>query len=543
MDNHNAKLLDCTLRDGAYLIDKTFGDDVINGMIRGLDNAKIDIIEIGFLQNEGFGDGKTVFMNGADAERFVPVQKGNTMYTVLADLSRYNVNNLDINSGKTFDAVRACFFKKERFQIVDFCNKVKEKGYKVFVQPVDILGYTDKELIELIEQINILEPYCFSIVDTFGSMYAEDLQRIYSLINHNLTPECRIGFHSHNNMQMSSALSQDFLRMTQGVRQVVIDATISGMGRGAGNTPTELIAEYMVKKLGYNYDLDAILDIIDNYMDGIRARCKWGYSTNYFLAGCYSAHVNNIFYLNKKNSIRSKDIRYILNKIGSISRKRYYYDLLEQTYLEYMNSEIDDGKALSELAAIFNGRNVVMIAPGNNAVKYSDTVLEMIDSLEEPIVVAVNFIPGFLEPDYIYMSNVRRYDYWKDNKDFQHIKKILTSNIIQTSHNDYIVSFENLIKCGWENMDNSCIMLLRLLDILDVKSVFIAGMDGYTNNPGSSNYASTYLELENVLENPIARNAEISEMIKDFIATKKSNIKIKFITPSKFETSIGDYNE
>ena len=94
--------------------------------------------------------------------------------------------------------------------------------------------------------------------------------------------------------------------------------------------------------MDYDYNVDTFLDIIDNYMDNIRTRCTWGYSTPFFIAGCYSAHVNNIAYLMKKNSIRSKDIRYILNKIGATARKRYDYDLLEKTYIDYLKSDFND---------------------------------------------------------------------------------------------------------------------------------------------------------------------------------------------------------
>ena len=249
--NH-AMLLDCTLRDGAYLIDKKFGRNAINGIIAGLMDSGVDLIEIGFLQNEGFGEGKTVYKNSKDAEEYVPNDKKDTLFTVLADYSRYSIDNLDDYTGKSFDAVRACFFKKERYDVIDFCKSIKAKGYKLFVQPVDILGYSDSELIEFINMINTLEPYCLSIVDTFGSMYIDDLQRVFSLIDHNLIGSCKIGFHSHNNMQMSSALSQEFVRMSFGKRKVVVDATLSGMGRGAGNTPLELIAQYMVTKYNYN---------------------------------------------------------------------------------------------------------------------------------------------------------------------------------------------------------------------------------------------------------------------------------------------------
>ena len=305
----HVKMLDCTLRDGAYLIDKEFGDNTIHGMIEGLVKAKMDFIEIGFFQNDGFGEGKTVYRNSADAKRFIPEKKNGCQFTVLADYSRFSVENLDECTPDSIDAVRECFFKHERYDAIEACKVIKSKGYKLFVQPVDILGYTDQEILEFIQLVNEVEPYCISIVDTFGSMYQEDLHRIFELINHNLVPTCKMGFHSHNNMQLSSALSQEFIRMSIGKREVVIDGTINGMGRGAGNTATELVAQYLVSRFNYSYDIDAILDVIDDYMDNIRTRCSWGYTTPYFVAGCYSAHVNNISYLLKKNSIHSKDIR------------------------------------------------------------------------------------------------------------------------------------------------------------------------------------------------------------------------------------------
>jgi len=533
---YHAKLLDCTLRDGAYLIDKKFGDNTIHGLINGLVTANVDIIEIGFLQNEGFGDGKTVFLNSTDAEKFIPKNKGNSEFTVLADFSRYSIENLDEYTGRSFDAVRACFFKSERNDVLDFCRDIKKKGYKLFVQPVDILGYTDEEIISLLHRINEIEPYCFSIVDTFGSMYVEDLHRIYSLINHNLISTSKIGFHSHNNMQMSSALSQEFLRMSYGRREVVIDATISGMGRGAGNTPTELVAQYMVTKLGYSYDMDAILDIIDGYMDNIRARCTWGYNTSYFIAGAYSAHVNNISYLTKKNSIRSKDIRFILNKIGSEHRKRYDYDLLESTYVNFLESNIDDCFAMKNLSEVFSGKNVVIIAPGNSASSQAEKIKKYIND-NKALVITVNFVHDVIKADYVYMSNVRRYNYWMHSPDFINSRKILTSNISNECEKGVVVSFTRLVKCGWEHMDNSTIMLLRLLDEFNVKSIGIAGFDGYTfKDDGRLNYATKYLELSNVQDNPMELNKEIREMLLDYISTRKSTCNIEFITESRFES-------
>lgn len=532
--NH-AKLLDCTLRDGAYLVDKTFGDATISGIIAGLVDANIDLIEIGFLQNDGFGEGKTVFKNAAEAKKFIPDHKGKSEFTVLADYSRYDISNLDQCDHTSFEAVRACFFKKERFEVIDFCKEIKKKGYKLFVQPVDILGYSDAEIIEFINIINELEPYCVSIVDTFGSMYSDDLHRVFSLIDHNLTPVSKIGFHSHNNLQMSNALSQEFLKITMGRRKVVVDTTVSGMGRGAGNTPTELVAQYMTDKLGYSYNIDAILDLIDVYMEHIRSICSWGYSTSYFIAGSYSAHVNNISYLKEKNSIQSKDIRYILNKIGSAKRKRYDYDLLEATYMDYLKSDIDDTEAMEKLYKQLSGRNIVVLVPGQTIETKRKIIREAIEE-RNAVVISVNFIHKNIKTDYLYMSNMKRYAYWSKREEFNTIPKIFTSNIQSDGQNSITVSFNRLIKCGWENMDNSTILLLRLLDQLNVKSIGVAGFDGYYYKKESmKNYFDNDMEVSTVYEDPINLNKSIKLMLDDYFQTRENEIPIDFITPSRFD--------
>lgn len=531
----HAKLLDCTLRDGAYLLDKKFGDPVIRGIVEGLVKARVDLIEIGFFQDEGFGEGKTVYRNSADARRFVPDDKQGALFTVLADYSRYSVENLDECTGDSIDAVRECFFKAEREGAVEACRAIKAKGYRLFVQPVDILGYSDLELIELIQKINEVEPYCFSIVDTFGSMYLEDLRRVFELIHHNLAPSCRIGFHSHNNMQLSNALSQEFIRMSYGKREVVVDGTIAGMGRGAGNTLTEAVAQYMVSQLGYSYDIDALLDIIDDYMDNIRARCSWGFTTPYFVAGCYGAHVNNIAYLCQKNSIRSKDIRYILNKIGAQPRKRYDYDLLEKTYLEYLTGEIDDAAALGQLREELAGKPVLLLLPGRTA----ETQKERIDAWRNEkgaVVISVNFVHESIPSGYVFLSNLRRYSYWRGSPALASCRRIVTSNVkAEAEPGEVLLCFNKLVKCGWEHLDNSGLMALRLLDELGVAEIGIAGMDGYRHAaPNERNFATEALELANVKQDPDALNREIAGMLRDYMATRKSDVPVRFVTDSRF---------
>lgn len=524
-----AQILDCTLRDGGYLVDKEFGDENIHGIVKGLVDTKIDIIEIGFLQNEGFGEGKPIFKNSLEAEKYIPQKKGNSIFAAFADFSRYDITNLDEHTGKSFDAVRICFFKHERFDVINMLKEVKRKGYLLFVQPVDVMGYTDAEFLDLITSINDLEPYCFSIVDTFGSMYEDDLYRVFSLIDNNLNPETKVGFHSHNNLQMSSALTQAFLKNAHGKRNVIVDTTISGMGRGAGNTPTELIVQYMIDKMGYTYDVDSLLDVIDYYMRNISSRATWGYSTNFYIAGAYSAHVNNIAYLSKKNSIKSKDIRYILNEIGIDKRKKYHYDELENIYLQYMQSDIDDAKDFYALRDIFKGKNVVILAAGKSIVEQREEIIDYIQE-KDSIVISINNIHEGYDINYLYVNNIKRYNNFKESYSNK-IPMICTSNIKQEkADNEYIISFLKLIKCGWENMDNSTILLLRLLDSCKVSEIGIAGFDGYGYG---KNYAEENNEVGLSYDEAIFINGELQEMLDDFMDNKRKTTQVKLITKSR----------
>ena len=98
--------------------------------------------------------GSTIFNNAAQLRPFLPEDRRQTSYVCLADYSRYTISNLEPFDGTSIDGVRACFFKNERYDVIDFCKSIVEKGYKLYVQPVDVLGYTDAELLELIEMIN-----------------------------------------------------------------------------------------------------------------------------------------------------------------------------------------------------------------------------------------------------------------------------------------------------------------------------------------------------------------------------------------------------
>ncbi len=111
--------------------------------------------------------------------------------------------------------------------------ELQQNGYKVFFQPMVTMRYTDEELLQLIRWTNINKPSAFYIVDSFGTMRKKDILRIFFLVDNNLCEDIRIGFHSHNNLQLSFSNAQELITLNS-AREIIIDTSVFGMGRGQG---------------------------------------------------------------------------------------------------------------------------------------------------------------------------------------------------------------------------------------------------------------------------------------------------------------------
>ena len=353
-------ILDCTLRDGGRIIDCAFNDDVIVGIGKQLKLAGINIIEIGFLRDQiNFKGNSTFFDSVHSASEYVHKMCSNNPkkdenYVLFVDYGLYDVHHMENSDRTEIDGIRYGFTKKDYLynqkQIKAEMNMIKAKGYDLYLQDVNTNGYDKAELIELISMANEVMPVSFGIVDTYGSMYLDDLEDVWNTVDTYLEEKIAVDFHSHNNMQMSFALTQSLIKL-MGKRRLIIDATLNGMGKCAGNLNTELIVDYLVRKKNYGYDMDAVFDAIDRYLYPLKKESTWGYSVSAFMAGVYKAHPNNIIYLTEKYRLNSKDIKYIILGIDETERQRYNYDTIREVCKEYNKCHIDDSKAISILRA------------------------------------------------------------------------------------------------------------------------------------------------------------------------------------------------
>ena len=149
--SNEIKLLDCTLRDGGYLNDWEFGRSNIVNIFERLVSAGIDIIETGFLDDRrSFDENRSIFPDTKSVDRiYGKLAKGNSMIVGMIDYGTCSIDRLEDEKDSYLDGIRVIFKKQKMHEAIDFCRKVKEKGYKVFAQAVSITSYNDDELSEL----------------------------------------------------------------------------------------------------------------------------------------------------------------------------------------------------------------------------------------------------------------------------------------------------------------------------------------------------------------------------------------------------------
>lgn len=513
------KLLDCTLRDGGYINGWKWGFHTARNIIYFLSQAKVDIIEVGFLRNvEQYNPNITVCNTIEDLNRLLPKENNEeVMYSAMAMRSNYDVKKLTPYSGKGIEMIRITAHDYDIQEGMKFAEEVKEKGYKLSINPINIMGYSDQRILWVIEQVNMIRPYQFSIVDTFGSMKRRDLDRIVSLVDNNLDRNIRVALHLHENMALSFSLAQSFIDKHLN-RPVSIDASLMGIGRIPGNLPIELVSDYLNEYTDNSYDIDYMMDAIQDYISPIKGQSEWGYTPAYFLSARFNLHRNYTEYYLKKGDLTNKDINHIL---AAFDRKKCtvfdeaYADI---QYEDYKNRIIDDSADRERLKIELQDKKILVIAPGYSLSEYHDKIKSFIEEADT-VVISLNFISETIEPNYVFFSNNKRFDIRLKRQ----CKIITTSNITEEG-SDFRINY-NSLSGSFKQGYNSFIMLLKLLSDMKIDHVFAAGADGY-NSAGYKYFSDT---LHSSGKYDFKYNSDVSEAIRHI------GIKVEFITPSEYD--------
>jgi 4-hydroxy 2-oxovalerate aldolase len=299
---NNLKVLDVTLRDGGCVNDFNFGQSYMEKILAAQEASGVDIIELGYIdEKKGSSYGRTQYINEkVISQCLLKHKKSGVTYVAMMDYGKFNIDNIGPYTEDGIDGIRMAFHKKNCHDMIPFGRKLINKGYKFYIQPMVTLRYSDAELLNLIDIVNKELPDAsgFYIVDSFGEMRPNDMSRILNLVDHNLISTMALGFHSHNNLQLSYSNAMTMLQFPT-TRDIMIDCSIMGMGKGAGNINTELLLEHLNLFYGKNYNISPLLEVIDKVINQLHDEFYWGYAPEYYLSSAnhctpsYASHFYN----------------------------------------------------------------------------------------------------------------------------------------------------------------------------------------------------------------------------------------------------------
>ncbi len=536
--NKKIQILDCTLRDGGYVNEWNFGKESISNIFERIVSANIDIIEVGFMdERQAYSIDRTIQPDSKSyTKNLSHLDKKNTMVVGMIDFGTCPISAIDDAKNCYLDGIRVIFKKPKADAALQFCSELIRKGYKVFVQAVSITSYSTDEFIELMDKVNKVSPFAFSIVDTYGLLHREGLLNYVDIADEKLDLKINLGFHSHNNFQLAYSNCIEMINHVKSDRSLMVDGSVFGMGKGAGNAPTELLAMYMNDNLNGNYDITQLLEAIDVTLINIFKEKPWGYTLKLFMAASNHCHPNYVTYLLDRQTLSVSSIDTILKSINESSRLDYDEKLIEKLYFDYQSNRLINAGVITTLQSELSHKDILLIGPGNSINNQKD-LIDLFINLKNPIVISLNFIPEY-NINYLFLSNSKRYvqiSTQVNNKN-SNFKVIAMSNIRKSEGDfDFVLDFGSLIDTDAEFKDNPLIMAIKLLKSLDVKSINLAGFDGYTKAI-TSNYVHPNMNYSFTKERAIEINIDtISSLKRNF-----SNLDLNFITKSLYTLEIKD---
>jgi 3-deoxy-D-manno-octulosonate cytidylyltransferase len=308
-------------------------------------------------------------------------------------------------------------------------------------------------------------------------------------------------------------------------RDIAIDTSVYGMGRGAGNLNTEIFIDYLNKSYGVSYKINPLLEIIDNYLESLYSKKRWGFSIAHYLSAIYDTHPSYGSYLLNKKTLPINAIENLLSSINKNQKYTYNEEYIQEIYKKFQTRH--QQKSLFSMDMI-EGKTPLLLASGSSLSLYMDKVRKL--SLDDDIVtIALNHVPQF-NVDYYFFSNQKRY------LEFMSVinprKLIVGTNIeLHTMHDKaYSIDYRECSSIS----ENVTSLMLHFLHNIDARKVLIAGLDGFSGSDENYYYEETDQPFDK--KELINRDNEINR----FVSYYADKLRIRFVTPSVFERVIPD---
>lgn len=541
-----AKLLDCTIRDGGYVNNWDFPIDFVKKAYNAALNSGVDVFEVGFLSD----DMQLPLWRRSPPEEVQSVRTSDKML-ISAMLENDTVGmKLELPTKTGIDILRVALNKDKVKGSLPHLKKYRDQGYQIFIQLMGITSYSDIEILNIISEVEAAESVDYiNIGDSYGSLLPTETHRIISLMKRN--SRLRVGLHPHNNMQMGMA--NIIAAIDAGAD--IVDGSMSGMGRGGGNVPMELMLAYFGKLYPNRFNVLPALEFINVNMIKLMQQYEWGYSLAGVLSGVYECHP---YYTSRLVEKRQYTIGQILKTVKIVNNREVigFSDQLLTSIIE--NGFEENSEELAKTVTKFvqensrnvlyldrhKGRNFVVLGGGRTLKNYHKDIIQYIAD-NDAIVLGANNLDGLFIPNYHAFNNQRRLEQYGENVSTQ--SRILIGPGIDEPERfaeaEKIIAFNSSVtalKIEDGVVTSNCASISVLLGAVAVamgaSSIAFAGLDGYIGDANSMFYDEERSKHQHDILDMHNQNEKYLRQL--ITCAKTTNCKeITFITPTTYKTS------
>jgi 4-hydroxy 2-oxovalerate aldolase len=290
MYREEIRVLDCTIRDGGLINNYRFTDDFVKAVYRAACESGVDIVELGKKLSESDEYtrdkyGKWNFCDDDDLKRVIDSCDSDhrPLVAVMFDVGRVDVSSLQPADQSPSDMIRTACYVADIDKGIDLAKRSKDLGYLTTINIMACSAAIRTDLIEALQQVDDTPEIDYLyLVDSYGAFYSEQVTDYLELYKKH-APSKELGFHAHNNQQLAFSNTQQAI--IDGVN--MLDATINGIGRGAGNCNLELLLNFLKNP---KFDVRPVYKVIQEAFVPLRNSIEWGYNDIYGISGHLNQH-------------------------------------------------------------------------------------------------------------------------------------------------------------------------------------------------------------------------------------------------------------
>ncbi|OGC04148.1 hypothetical protein A2276_06005 [candidate division WOR-1 bacterium RIFOXYA12_FULL_43_27] len=553
------EILDCTIRDGGYVNCWDFDFMLARETYRALSKSGVDYVELGYHGTEKYFD-----KNKYGAFRFCQTRLisdicsgiNGARVALMVDHGKYELGDLFGYVGSPVKLIRSAFHKNNFKEALENLIKIKKMGFEVSANFMGFVSYSKKEIKELLSTLKDLPIDYAYVADTYGSMFPDQLAVIFEPLLE--IKHVRWGFHPHNNLQM--AFANSLAAIKAGAQ--IIDSSVFGMGRGAGNLPTEVMLAYLHRQQPDKYNVIPVLNLIDHYYNDLHKQCGWGYNLPYMLSGTYGCHPNYASNLVERKEYDIEDIWNIMEAITVQNPIGFKKELVDNVLRKgIFGKKVNAGANAN--SRLFNGdrprvsyinrhkeKDFLILANGPTLKQFQSDIQAFIDKYK-PVVMGGNYLGGMFMPDYHVFTNKRRFvDYVgsvaKKSKLMisQHLPKEMIADYVNRDYEliYYEDSMENAFAIQDGVISANCrtvaVLLAGVALVMGAKRIFIVGMDGYmaTSPKGIYHFYNEKNEAEQIDDLKEKHNWNLNYLKQiDSYMVEQGGEGLHIITPTNYK--------